>query len=254
MYETICYARSFLKEVVARLDFVAPVASLQQDINSKFLKTITKLFPISEPKETIGLEFQFGPGESQSKEVRSKQWNFYGKNREKQLTIAHNYLSVHYTKYSTFEAAKADFSLIVESFSKMYPETQVARFGLRYMNFIEIPQIDPVTGWDRFISPDLLAGNKFLPKEEIVRLFHIVEVMKSDFSIRLQYGIANPDYPAIVKKPEFIIDIDAYIQIAHSLGESLAYMDLAHDHIQDIFEKSITSNLRESMNVKPSES
>jgi uncharacterized protein (TIGR04255 family) len=52
-----------------------------------------------------------------------------------------------------------------------------------------------------------------------------------------------------MKKPFFILDMDAYVQTAHDLKESLEYADQAHTYIQDLFERSITSKLRERMNV-----
>jgi uncharacterized protein (TIGR04255 family) len=61
----------------------------------------------------------------------------------------------------------------------------------------------------------------------------------------------NPDYPAIIKRPVFVLDLDAYVQMAHDLAESLQYMEEAHTRIQDLFERSITQQLRERMNVRP---
>jgi uncharacterized protein (TIGR04255 family) len=254
MYDEICYDKPFLKEVVSRIDFVAPIETIQNSLNSKFLKAISKLFPISEPTEELAQELQFGPGHLSSKEIRTKQWNFYSKNRESQLTIARNCVFVLYKKYENYEKAQSDFSYVIDAFSKAYPDAQVSRYGLRYINIIEIPDINPVSGWSNYINEDLLSGHSIFGDESVVRLFHITEIIRDDLSIRFQYGIANPDHPAIVRQPQFVMDIDAYIQTSHGLAESLSYMDQAHRHIQDLFEKSITDQLRGKMHVRPAES
>jgi hypothetical protein len=52
----------------------------------------------------------------------------------------------------------------------------------------------------------------------------------------------NPDYPALIKRPLFVLDFDAYVQTAHELRESLHYMEQAHTCIQGLFEESITED------------
>jgi uncharacterized protein (TIGR04255 family) len=60
----------------------------------------------------------------------------------------------------------------------------------------------------------------------------------------------NPDYPAPVKRPLYILDLDASVSQAHDLAEVMPYMENAHNLIQDIYERSITQKLRKKMNVK----
>jgi uncharacterized protein (TIGR04255 family) len=73
-----------------------------------------------------------------------------------------------------------------------------------------------------------------------------------ELDLRFQYGLPNPDYPSPLKRPSFVMDLDAYIQAAHELQVSLQHTDRAHQCIQSLFEKSITDKLREKMNVRPS--
>jgi uncharacterized protein (TIGR04255 family) len=72
-----------------------------------------------------------------------------------------------------------------------------------------------------------------------------------DIDIRVQAGMPNPDYPAVMKRPQFVLDLDAYVSLAHDLPQSGGYMDQAHEHIQALFERSITDRLRGRMNARP---
>ena len=46
MYEAACYEKTFLKEVIARIDFVAPISGLEQRLPPKLAKVLSKDFPI----------------------------------------------------------------------------------------------------------------------------------------------------------------------------------------------------------------
>ena len=49
---------------------------------------------------------------------------------------------------------------MIEALSKAIPDTKAARFGLRYINEIDLPLNDP-TRWGDFIDPQLLGSRDF---------------------------------------------------------------------------------------------
>jgi uncharacterized protein (TIGR04255 family) len=129
-------------------------------------------------------------------------------------------------------------------FSKDYPEIQISRFGLRYINVIEIDEPDP-TNWEKYISPDLLSIFR-VPNEsdEILRAFHLLSTKKDDVSLLFQYGMHNPDFPAPIVKKTFILDFDASYQGSRNEAQIKLDIDLFHDQIEKYFENSITDDLR----------
>jgi len=56
--------------------------------------------------------------------------------------------------------------------------------------------------------------------------------------------MSNPDYPAPVKRPLFVLDIDASISQAHDLTDDVGYMEEVHNRIQALYERSNTDRLR----------
>jgi uncharacterized protein (TIGR04255 family) len=251
MYENACYEKPFLKSVIARIDFVAAIADLSNAVPPGLANKLTTQFPIAEPAEAVGIEFQLGPGPKHSeRETRLKQWNFYGKDREKHLSLLSAFFTLEYRTYKTFEGAKEEFSFIVEAIRKEFPDAKAGRFGLRYINQIEIEGLALPAGWNEYIAPELLAAIAFFQFNSLGRLMHLADMRYDDLNIRFQFGMPNPDYPATIKRPLFVLDLDGYVRTAHELADSLQYFEQVHERIQELFEKSITDKLRERMNAK----
>ena len=68
-----------------------------------------------------------------------------------------------------------------------------------------------------------------------------------DINVRLIYGYNNPDYPAIMKKEEFVIDIDAYSTGIIYQEEIEGYIENMHNEVQACFEKMITDDYRNEL-------
>jgi uncharacterized protein (TIGR04255 family) len=251
VYEESCYDKPFLREVVGRLDFVASLDVLEKGLPSKLAKVLSEHFPISEPVDAIAREYQLTIEQVKQWEKKFKQWNFFGKDREKQLSLTPQYVFVSYKRYTTFENMKSEFGSVVDALGKAFPDIRVARFGLRYVNSIDIEDLPTPSTWDRYINEQLLRTTAFFSEpSDLVRLIQIAELRYGDLNVRFQFGMPNPDYPAMMRRPQFILDLDAYVQTAHDPSESLQYMEEAHVRIQDLFERSITMELRERMNAK----
>jgi uncharacterized protein (TIGR04255 family) len=249
--EKICYKKSFLKQVVLRIDFLPQIQELAKAVPSKLARVITRHFPISEPIEGIAKNFQLSLAGVEQKDEAFKHWNYFGKDREKRLLVAPNFLVFEYTRYPGYDEMFAQFTEIVQSVISHFPEARASRFGLRYVNSIE--GLDPSSpgDWDQYLAPELLASRHFLTDAEpLTRLMQAIELRFGEISLRYQFGMPNPDYPAVMKRLQFVLDFDAYVEIAHDLSHSLGYVVQAHELIQKFFERSITEKLRSKMNAK----
>ena len=123
---------------------------------------------------------------------------------------------------------KAQFAAIVDAVGKAFPDAKAGRFGLRYINIIEIDLATP-TSWGDYIAPGLLGTMTFFTQpQHLTRLIQVAELKHGDLDVRFQFGMPNPDYPTRTRRPQFVLDIDAYVPTAHDLGESLQYMEQAH--------------------------
>ncbi|MEI7608546.1 MAG: TIGR04255 family protein, partial [Rhodospirillaceae bacterium] len=237
--------------VVARVDFVSKVVGIENEMPQKMVKTILERFPIEEPIEHVGRKIEIGVGApTKDVETRTKEWVFFGRDRSKRLSITQQAAYISYAKYMKYEDVKSDFSAITKLFVDNYPDAYTARLGMRYINSIEIYDMKDPTRWDYYIAKPLLIDTKlFNNKHGITRLFSVAELKYDDIDIRLQFGMPNTDYPAPIRRPQFVIDIDGYMQTPHMLAESPQHIDRVHTYIQLLFEKSITQKLRDRMNA-----
>lgn len=251
MYDQVCYQKSFLKQVIVKVDFASPLVEIQKGVPTKLLNTIIKTFPIIEPAEMLAHELSINGDSVQSKQTMIKQWNYFTKDRSSQLTLSSESIFVLYVSYKSFEETKEQFAVVIDALSKAFQDTKSSRFGLRYINEIDLPLEDP-TKWLEYINPQLLSNREFFDENDtLTRLINIAELQYDDINVRFQFGIPNPDYPAPVKRPLFVLDLDASVSQAHDLTEVLPYMEVAHQRIQTIYERSITNELRGKMDVRP---
>lgn len=250
MYDDVFYKRPFLKEVIVRIDFSSSLTSLKKEITPALAAKILERFPISEPRKAFAQELQISHDEFKHKREDYTEWNYHGRNKEKRLAIAPEYMFVTYSKYESFESLKVDFLSVLEVLFKNNANLHGRRLGLRYVNAIELIKRDPFS-WEELIEEDLLfLFRKFRNERKFTtRLFNIVELKYEDnIQINFQFGVPNPDFPAPIRRPFFVLDIDAYFQGLIEIGVISEFLDKSHLKIQELFEQSIKDELRRIMN------
>lgn len=252
MYENVCYDNSFLKAVIARVDFAAPVDSLGRSMPPTIGNVAIKHFPISERTPTQMEELTVSGGNINRKKEEFFQWTYYGINREKRLVVTPGFIFVEYLRYSTFEQLKKDFLSVLKAVFTQCRDLRGGRFGLRYINKIELRDAHPLE-WDNYISEGLLGlFDKFRGRQEhLTRLFNIVEFRyNDDMRLKFQFGVPNQDYPAPVRRPQFVLDLDGFTEGLQELADVEESIEVAHQRIQQLFEESITTKLREIMRAE----
>ena len=243
-YDSICYRRTFLTEVIARIDLVSPLPSLAEELPKQVSKTALVHFPIDEPRLAFTQELLVSAKELTTRIQEFTEWNFHGRNREKRLTISPQAFFVSYKQYETYESLRSDFLAIAEGFFNCFDQAQPSRLGLRYINQLEVPGTDPLD-WGDYVSTDLLGLFSYTVKGATpLRVFHNFEVAFPDFNLRFQFGAHNPDYPAPIRRRVFILDYDAYFKGLLEAQDIPDCLDMYHGAIQELFERSITEKLR----------
>jgi len=243
------YSKPFLKQVVIRLDFAAPVTVFSRRLPEKLTKTVLKLFPISEPKAVFGKELLITQKETKEKAFEGTIWLFHSKDKGKTMSIGRDNINIAYNSYHSFDILKNDFLTIIEELFGMHKDLQGSRLGLRYINEIDLSEKN-LLDWTKYLDKRLLAIFGF-PNEPktICRAFNSLEMNYEDLLVRFQYGMHNPDYPVPIRKKTFILDYDAYYQGPQDLEDITQNIDNFHDKIQSLFEQSISDKLRELMGL-----
>ncbi len=244
------YKKHFLKKVIIRIDFISEVMQLVKNEPASIRKKLLSEFPIAEPKKTITKELQISP-KHQVKETQTegKQWFYHSKNREKTACLSRTFFYVEYNKYKSFEKLKKDFIPILHTLYEIDQNISISRFGLRYINHIELKE--PKTfDWKEYLSPKLLGSFKlFKNGGKIIRAFNNFTSSDGNMILQFRYGMHNPDFPAPIKRKLYILDLDAYCQGSLEGADIEEYIDKFHEEIKKLFESVITDKLRKKMGV-----
>lgn len=250
MYEETHYEKPFLKEVIVRIDYASPIPAIGKAVPLGIATAALQRFPILEERKALAQELMLSPAEIRHKREEYSEWNYYGRDRQKRLMITPSFLVITYSKYTSFEDLQSDFISVTTELFKHYTDIRAARLGLRYINHIDEHDHDPLQ-WDDLVDPRLLGlFKRFNDESSIVnRIFHIVEFKyEDDIQMKFQFGVPNPDFPAPIRAPLFVLDIDAYYDGPQTIDEIRSNLVICHERIQDLFEKSITDRLRGLMN------
>lgn len=246
--EIISYKQNFLSEVIVRVDFLSPIKDLENRLPKDVSAKAKIKFPIAEPRKVLSQELQFSPQGLRNIQTEITEWHFHGKNKDKTLTLTPAAFFIKYTSYKSFEVLKEDFLSLLNTIFQVYPDAQGARFGLRYVNNIGLKENAPLS-WESYINNHMLCIFQLPPDNKAIsRALTTMDYNYGDFNLRHTFGVPNPDYPAVIKKKSFVIDLDAYYQGVQDYPEIKSNLDKYHSRIQEFFELSITDKLREILN------
>lgn len=242
------YKKNYIKESLIRIDFGVPIEELKTSINPELNKIILDSFKIYEPENVQSQEVVINNGSVNFNTKEETNYRYFGKNKEKFINIGHSFIIVVYKKYESFEKRKEELSKILEKMSTLYKEFQIRRIGVRYINEIEMIEKE-ITDWKDYINKDLISMLSFPENsKQISRAMSSIELNFDQYKLRFQYGMFNPDYPAPVKRKQFILDYDAYYEgYIDTLREIFEFIDKAHEKIIELFERSIEEGLRKKM-------
>lgn len=245
---SICYKKNFLKQVIAKVDFAQPLTDLTDESLLAAVKEIKKRFPISEQKTGIHQGIEITSEQITSSKSEFPEWNFHGLDRDKSLTLNQHFLQIILTKYRSEGDFQEDLISPISHIIGSRPSTVIARTGVRFINVFDFEELKDFNSVSSYFSDNISScvANLVEPSK-CTRSFLINEFMEDDIKWRVQTGFFNPDYPATIKKHQFAIDIDAYIDFPHHINDVNQYFAKFHVIIQNTFEALITDKLRKEV-------
>ncbi len=242
----ICYKKNYIKEVIARLDFLNNQSDFEKGLPIEFLEKIKSRFPIAETSSGVVNNIQVSDTEVVKSQEKYTEWIFHGINREKSIKVSPKYIVVSLNKYYNNDDFLNDFTAPINLLLKE-PSIQIQRTGIRFINVFD-DFINEYSDISNYFAPMISASfNSLYKSESCSRNLLITEYLLNDIKMRMQSGIFNQNYPSIVTKKDFIIDIDAFIDFPHIISDVSGFLNTIHTHIQDLFESCITDKLRSKL-------
>lgn len=243
------YKSNFITEVIFRLDFAAPVDSIQKQSNNELTKSILKHFPIQEVQDIPINDFVINrDGRAVHTNKSTREFRYFSRNREKNLQLSTEFFVISFREYKSFGDFQDKVLNVIEML--FLSNVKVRRMGMRYINQIKCTEnpSDP-TDWNGWICDKLISNIEFHDlKNEYSRILSTLEFSLEDFNLRFQYGMINQNYPGKIKEKLFLLDFDAYSEgYYETKQEIISFMEKAHNNIVEMFEKSIEEKLRKEL-------
>jgi uncharacterized protein (TIGR04255 family) len=244
----ICYKKNYITEVVARIDFAKSLQSLSTPVlPSEVQKEIKKRYQIYEPNEVMNSEFHFSDKGVSSINNKFFQWTFHSEDRDKSFTINRDFIVVRILKYSNYDEFKLDVNGPISTVVSIEKDVYAKRTGLRYVNIFQnlINDYDEV---EKYFNPMFAKPFSYLIDDDhCSRMLLVSEYTKDEIKTRVQSGMHNPDYPAKLKRKDFMLDIDSFVDTPHAIVDINQLITELHQEIQSKFENSVTDVLRAKM-------
>jgi uncharacterized protein (TIGR04255 family) len=244
--EHICYKRNFITEAICKIDFLNSIEALNENLPKEFSDAVKIHFPIAELRIVTNNNVVISDNEVKNIQENIKEWNFWNKDRTRRIILTKTSLFLAQTRYTTFADFKDEFSIAFNSLCCIYKDLIINRFGVRFVNNIRVLEEAPLS-WNDYIAPQLIASIEIpKDKDKISRSFHTLEMTYETYNLRFNYGIHNPDYPAIIKQKVFILDIDVYQVGIQNKEDVIENLPVFQSKIQEFFETSITEKFRKN--------
>lgn len=245
----ICYKKNYLSEVVARIDFVSPIEALSADVIPQDIHAaIKKHYSIYEPGKITEHGLQITDESVVSKKNEIQQWVYHGEEREKSIIVSARSFVVTFKLYQDYDDFKENIIDPIRKIIDLEKNIQIKRTGLRFVN-IYSDIIKSFQDINKYFHPMISSSfSDLIDSGSCSRNFQISEYLYDEIKLRMQSGIYNPDYPARIKKFDFIIDLDAYIDTPHIINDVEGLFDDIHRKIQEQFEACIKEDLRSVLN------
>jgi len=234
----------FLKKVILRLDFLGELKLSGQFVDN-IRRNVSNDFPEFEPQEQISLQVQIKADDSEkiTKEKRSKAFRFHNISTNNSLTLEPDAIILEMKKYDTYQDFRKIIQIIIQNLEAENSSAKVSRIGLRYINQLIIDEGNPFE-WTEFVKEPLVSSLNFIEnRNELARLMGVIELNRTEYFIRFQYGWFNSEFPNPIVKKEFALDYDCHSRNETDISEILNLVDLYHEVIKDLFKYSIENGL-----------
>lgn len=242
-----------LKQVILRLDFTRiPVLLTEQE--TTFTQNMRARYPdvTSNPAMQFSVTMGGVSGVNFGQQAGGYVRLHKTADGKRTLTLAPDWLAIEYAAgtYEYFVELKEQIGFVLQSFRENFEPVQFTRIGLRYVNEITRPEGDALD-WAGLINTDLVTSVKAGLHNglRMTRSAHQLIALKDDITVILNYGINNPDFPNVVARRQFVLDLDCYISSVVESRDVEQRIKDVNGLAEKIFENSIGDDLRTEMEV-----
>lgn len=235
---------NFLKQVILRLDFLGEIDRSQQVLDD-IKGAVSDILPEFETRDIVSVEMTIDQAQKTTQERRYKSFLLHNNATNNSLILEPSAIIFDLKKYNNFNEFKVLVQRVIQNLGEQSSSIKVSKTGLRYINQIIIDEGDPFD-WTELIKEPLICSLNFInDRTELSRHVGVMELNKSDYDVRFQYGWFNSEYPNPIAKKEFLLDYDCYSKNESDISSIIGQINILHEEIKNLFEQSTyTENLQ----------
>ena len=235
---------NFLRQVILRVDFLGEIDRSQQVLDD-IKRAVSDILPDFETRDIVSVEMTIDQSQKTTEERRYKAFSLRNNTTNNSLVIEPSAIIFDLKKYNNYEELKGLVQRVIRNLGEQTPSIKVSKIGLRYINQIIIDDGDPFD-WTKLIKEPLICSLDFIKdRSELSRSVGVMELNKSDYYVRFQYGWFNSEFPNPIAKKEFLLDYDCYLKNETDISSIIGQVNILHEEIKNLFEQSTyTENLQ----------
>lgn len=236
------YKKNYLDKVIFKIDF-APILKLETEPPSGFQDKIRDSYPELQQGMALQIETAIQGIKKIEKQAIYPTFTFRNAVKSQSVLVAHDVFAIEAHRYTHFDDYKSDALKAFNAFDEIYRPLEIKRIGLRYINRIMLAEGSPFD-WAEYIDTSLIAFTDKFPvdKKDLTRVMGQFHIKREDYSVAMNCGIYNRDWPNRICRREFVLDFDCSTQEPNVKVDDILVRFNAE--AKSLFEKSITENLR----------
>ena len=119
-----------------------------------------------------------------------------------------NAIIIDASHYETNAIYKGILSHLIQALKAQEVDVYANRVGMRFINTFPCTKREEIS--KVFNSPEAKAIKDGLDKTSVTRVMIVEEFQETDYMKRVQFGIPNKFYPAVISNLDLTLDIDVY--------------------------------------------
>lgn len=242
------YKNNYLTQVICQFAFDKNEAIVAQSLK-EFKDSLGEDYSTLSSVVQQGIIIEDNGSDITTERDQTTIWEIQSTKGDHKITINQQSLAITFTEFTIFSGPITVIESIHSLFFAKFNNVQsITRLGLRYINQIKIDE--PKVDWSKYLAPELTDSFKFEGAEKIRRSMHsMIFIEDDDLAVNFNYGVYNRYFPAPISENEFILDLDAYTHYSIEVENPVERLKKFSKALAIYFEKSITEDLRQTMEV-----
>lgn len=237
------YTNNRVRLFVLRFD-LAPEGEFNPEA---IIKILPHFYDRLEQRTISGIRFDIGPKPPQMTEQKGTDYLLISDKISATVTFSQSqrFISIEMTRYSDYSSYRETLLFIEKALTDLGTNVAAIRIGMRFIN--EFPCTKSTEIRRILAKPYAAAAANLLVIPGTSRAIALIETNAPTHRSRIQFGVPNKFYPAIIQVPDITLDIDVFTEGATNIAEWSNTAKMLNHSAYSSFTEVVSENYRETL-------